>query len=78
MTAPLAKLTVSGRPAEAGLYDPAQEHDACGAGFIADLSGTQTRTTVVDALTMLEVRPPVPRQLFAQDPATKKSTIAPG
>ena len=25
--------------AEQGLYDPAQEHDACGVGFVANLRG---------------------------------------
>lgn len=52
--AQLAKLAPSGRPAEDGLYDPELEKDACGAGFVADLSGAQSRATVVDALTMLE------------------------
>ena len=27
----------------AGLYDPAEEHDACGVGFIAALDGTPRR-----------------------------------
>jgi glutamate synthase (NADPH) large chain len=36
------------------LYDPSFEHDACGVGIIADLTGEPTRATVVDALTILE------------------------
>ncbi len=30
-------MTQFGLPAKEGLYDPAQEHDACGIGFVADL-----------------------------------------
>lgn len=47
----------TGRPAAVGLYDPSNEKDACGVGFIVDLSGKQTRETVNNAITMLEVRP---------------------
>jgi glutamate synthase (NADPH/NADH) large chain len=36
------------------LYDPAYEHDACGVGMVADLTGTPTNATVRDALTILE------------------------
>ena len=36
------------------LYDPSFEHDACGVGIIADLTGVASRSTVVDALTILE------------------------
>jgi glutamate synthase (NADPH/NADH) large chain len=36
------------------LYDPSFEHDACGVGMIADLSGRATNATVSDALTILE------------------------
>src|SRR5690349_25019077 len=36
-----------------GLYDSRQEHDACGVGFIADLSGRRTHATVAKALTVL-------------------------
>ncbi len=37
-----------------GLYIPSTEHDACGVGFVADLSGKQTHQTVCDAITILE------------------------
>jgi glutamate synthase (NADPH/NADH) large chain len=36
-----------------GLYDPQFEHDACGVGFVADLSGRRTHSTVASALTVL-------------------------
>jgi glutamate synthase (NADPH) large chain len=36
-----------------GLYDSSQEHDACGVGFIADLSGERRHDTVARALTVL-------------------------
>jgi len=36
------------------LYDPSFEHDACGVGMVADLTGRPTFATVSDALTILE------------------------
>src|SRR5437016_1708032 len=36
-----------------GLYDSHHEHDACGVGFVADLSGQRTHDTVAQALTVL-------------------------
>jgi glutamate synthase (NADPH/NADH) large chain len=39
--------------ARAGLYDSSDEHDACGVGFIADLSGERRHDTVAKALTVL-------------------------
>ncbi|KAJ8492454.1 hypothetical protein OPV22_014175 [Ensete ventricosum] len=36
-----------------GLYDPSYDKDSCGVGFIAELSGEYSRTTVSDALEML-------------------------
>jgi len=36
------------------LYDPSFEHDACGVGMVADLTGRATNATVRDALTILE------------------------
>ncbi|MGH3405663.1 MAG: glutamate synthase large subunit, partial [Streptosporangiaceae bacterium] len=41
-----------GRPAQ-GLYDPRHEHDACGVGFVADLTGERRHDTVSRALTVL-------------------------
>ncbi|HEY8045213.1 MAG TPA: glutamate synthase-related protein [Streptosporangiaceae bacterium] len=36
-----------------GLYDGSFEHDACGVGFVADLSGIPSHDTVAKALTVL-------------------------
>jgi glutamate synthase (NADPH) large chain len=36
-----------------GLYDPGFEHDACGVGLVADLSGRRDHRTVAHALTVL-------------------------
>ena len=36
------------------LYDPTFEHDACGVGMVADLTGEATNGTIRDALTILE------------------------
>ena len=42
------------RPEAVGLYDPTYEHDACGVGAVADLSGTPTHQTVERALDVLD------------------------
>ncbi|MBN9035333.1 MAG: glutamate synthase large subunit [Rhizobiales bacterium] len=44
----------SGLPAAQGLYDPRNEHDACGVGFIAQMKGVKSHGIVVDGLAMLE------------------------
>ncbi|MEU9580013.1 glutamate synthase large subunit [Streptomyces chilikensis] len=41
------------RPAAQGLYDPRDEHDACGVGFVANLTGEASHTLVDQALTVL-------------------------
>ncbi|QEV05854.1 glutamate synthase large subunit [Streptomyces prasinus] len=41
------------RPAPQGLYDPRDEHDACGVGFVATLTGEASHTLVEQALTVL-------------------------
>lgn len=41
------------RPAPQGLYDPRNEHDACGVGFVASLTGEANHTLVDQALTVL-------------------------
>jgi glutamate synthase (NADPH/NADH) large chain len=38
---------------ETGLYDPQYEHDACGVGLVADLSGRRSHAPVAQALTVL-------------------------
>ncbi len=40
-------------PPAQGLYDPRFEHDACGAGFVADLSGRPSHATLQNALQVL-------------------------
>ena len=42
-----------GRPAPQGLYDSGNEHDACGVGFVATLTGTAEHRIVEQALTVL-------------------------
>jgi glutamate synthase (NADPH/NADH) large chain len=38
----------------AGLYDPRNEHDSCGVGFIAQMKGVKSHQIVKDGLSMLE------------------------
>ena len=38
---------------EFGLFDPAQEKDSCGVGFIADIKGRKSHQIVEDGLTIL-------------------------
>lgn len=40
-------------PESQGLFDPANDRDACGVGFVAELSKVPTRKTVKDSLEML-------------------------
>ncbi|MGQ3673787.1 glutamate synthase large subunit [Xanthobacter sp. TB0136] len=42
--------TIAGRPAPFGLFDPAQEKDSCGVGFIADIKGRASHRIVQDGL----------------------------
>ena len=42
-----------GRPRQVGLYDPANEHDSCGVGFVAHIKGERSRQIVLDSLHML-------------------------
>jgi len=50
---PAAMTPGQGRVERQGLYDPANEHDACGVGMVADLAGRKTHDIVVQALTVL-------------------------
>ncbi len=45
--------TIAGRPAPFGLFDPAQEKDSCGVGFIADIKGRKSHRIVDDGLKIL-------------------------
>ena len=41
-------------PEAQGLYDPRNEHDACGIGFVANIRGERSYDIVDDALKILE------------------------
>ncbi|MGO4559839.1 glutamate synthase large subunit [Rhizobiales bacterium 3FA27D7] len=41
-------------PSAQGMYDPRNEHDACGVGFIAQMKGVKSHQIVKDGLFMLE------------------------
>ena len=48
-----------GLPAAQGMYDPANEHDNCGMGFVASIRGERTHAIVeqgIEVLTHLEHR----------------------
>jgi len=47
-------MDVPGLPPAQGLYDPSQEHDACGVGFIAHLKGVRSHEIVSNGLLALE------------------------
>jgi glutamate synthase domain-containing protein 2/glutamate synthase domain-containing protein 1/glutamate synthase domain-containing protein 3 len=48
---PIMKNT--GLPPKQGLYDPAQEHDACGVGFVVDMRGEKSHQIVRSGLEIL-------------------------
>ena len=41
-------------PARQGLYDPRNEHDSCGVGFIVNMKGIKSHAIVEDGLAMLQ------------------------
>lgn len=43
-----------GYPSSQGLYDPANEHDACGVGMVAHIKGEKSHAIIVQALEILE------------------------
>ncbi len=43
-----------GLPAKQGLYDPRNEHDACGIGFVANINGSRSHQIIRQALTILD------------------------
>src|SRR5580658_6255284 len=49
MPLPLNQETID----HSGLYDPQYEHDACGVGLVADLTGKRGHAPVAQALTVL-------------------------
>jgi glutamate synthase (NADPH/NADH) large chain len=49
----MRRIETTGERMAAGLYDPSFEHDACGVGFVADLSGRGGHEVVAQALRVL-------------------------
>ncbi len=43
----------AGLPAKQGLYDPGQEKDACGVGFVVNIKGARSHSVVRNAMTVL-------------------------
>ena len=42
-----------GLPVEQGLYDPRNEHDACGIGFVVNIQGEQSHDIILKGLQIL-------------------------
>ena len=47
------KVNAAGVPSRTGLYDPAYEHDSCGVGFVAHLSGEPAHSIVENGIQVL-------------------------
>ena len=47
-------MTASGLPPKQGLYDPANEHDSCGIGFVADIKNRKSHKIVEMGLQILD------------------------
>jgi len=41
-------------PPAQGLYDPCNEHDSCGVGFVANIDGTKTHDIIKKGIRVLE------------------------
>ena len=46
-------MNYPGMPAKQGLYDPKNEHDACGIGFVANIKGVKSHDIVQQSLSVL-------------------------
>ena len=46
--------SVNGKPVKQGLYDPKNEHDACGVGFVAHIKNRKSHDIVEKGLEILE------------------------
>ncbi|MGE0665470.1 MAG: glutamate synthase large subunit [Sphingomonadales bacterium] len=53
MSKPDKDLILPGLPQAQGLYDPRQEHDACGIGFVANIKGRKSHEIVQQGLQIL-------------------------
>jgi glutamate synthase (NADPH) large chain len=47
-------MSIPGLPAKQGLYDPEQEKDSCGIGFVVNITGQKSHTIVQQGLQILE------------------------
>ena len=47
-------MTIKGLPPKQGLYDPRNEHDACGMGFVANIKGIKSHAIISQALRVLD------------------------
>ncbi|MGC4001771.1 MAG: hypothetical protein QM811_00870 [Pirellulales bacterium] len=47
-------VTNHGLPPAQGLYDPANEHDACGVGFVVNMHGTKSHRIIEQGIEILE------------------------
>jgi len=45
--------TQNGLPPAQGLYDPANEHDACGMGFVASIRGEKSHQIIEQGIQVL-------------------------
>ena len=50
---PAASRAPGQAPGKQGLYDPANEHDACGVGFVADIKGRKSHQILAQAIQVL-------------------------
>ena len=50
----MTSVTSAGLPARQGLYDPANEHDACGVGFVAHIRGQKSHSIIEQGLLVLK------------------------
>ena len=48
------RIAVPGMPEKQGLYDPANEHDSCGVGFVVDMKNRKTHAIVEQGLLILK------------------------
>ncbi len=51
---PMVQRAPYGAPGAVGLYDPANEHENCGVGFVAHIKGKRSHQIVADAAVMLQ------------------------
>jgi len=47
------EFTVRDLPKAQGLYDPLHEHDACGIGFVANISGERSHDIILKGIEIL-------------------------